>query len=77
MSNLLQELSAKVEEMLGHAGEIKQTVDMLASAGNPEQAFIDAVVVALEAMGYTVTPPAKHIEVQTQDSTPPADQPAQ
>lgn len=68
MGNLLEEVKTVVDELLGHAQQVKEAVDTAVSAPNAEQAFLDAVVVALEAAGYTVTPPAKVTKVQVQDA---------
>lgn len=82
MANLLDDVKNIADELLGHASQLKSALDTAEQAvsASPEQAFVDAVVVALEAMGYTVTPPAKKIDVQdgnAQEQTPPADGSAQ
>lgn len=64
MVNLLEDIKNAVDTLLGHAQEVKTAVDAATAAPNVEAAFVDAVIVALEAMGYTVTPPAKQIPVQ-------------
>lgn len=68
MGNVLEEVKTVVDELLGHAQQVKDAVDTAVSAPNAEAAFVDAVVVALEAMGYTVTPPAKVTKVQVTDA---------
>lgn len=70
MANILEELKTKLAELETHFGEVKQAVEAAAQAPNVYQAVVDAVVAALEAQGYTVTPPA---ETPAEPETPATD----
>lgn len=56
---MFEELKNKVEALLGHTQEIQAAVEAAATAPNIEKAIVEALIAALEAQGYTVTPPAQ------------------
>lgn len=67
MSNILQNIVEEVDKLLSHATEIKTAVDNAAAAPNVEGVFVDAVIAALQAMGYTVTAPVQATNIEVTD----------
>ncbi len=58
---MLEELKTKVEELLGKSQEVQaavQTAVEAASVPSVDTAIVAALVAALEAQGYSITPPA-------------------
>lgn len=79
---VLQTLAAELDDLLAKANAVKSAVDEANAAPSSEQAIVDAVVAALEAQGYTVTPPSPPVtQIPVTDGTEapadaPVDQPA-
>lgn len=57
MGSLVEEVKQKIDELINHAAEVKQAVDNVAANPTPEEVIVQSMVTALEAQGYTVTPP--------------------